>query len=63
MANAMNILEYIEEQMLQHGMSEEDASRCANILFNDDGWTDDGGAYDYDAEKRYWQELAEECGE
>ena len=56
----MTILDYIEEQMLQHGMTEEDASRCANILFNDDGWTDDEDDYDYDAERRYWKELEEE---
>lgn len=54
---AMNILDYIEEQMLQHGMTEEDASRCADVLFNDDWETDD--EYDYDAEKRYWDELDE----
>ena len=35
-----NILEYIEELMDQ-GMSEEDASRCANVMYGDDGWDDD----------------------
>ena len=55
---AMNILDYIEEQMLQHGMTEEEASRCADVLFNDDWETDD-----YDAEKRYWEELDEMEGE
>lgn len=55
---AMNILDYIEEQMLQHGMTEEDASRCADVLFNDN-WAEDD-EYDYDAEKRYWDELEEE---
>ena len=29
----MNILEYIEE-LMDHGMSEEDAGRCADIMFN-----------------------------
>lgn len=51
----MNILDYIEEQMLQHGMTEEEASRCADVLFNDDWEMDD----DYDTEKRYWDELEE----
>lgn len=54
----MTILDYIEEQMLQHGMTEEEASRCADVLFNDNWEMDD--EYDYDAEERYWQELAEE---
>ena len=35
-----NILEYIEE-LMDGGMSEEDASKCANVMFNDDGWEDD----------------------
>jgi len=35
-----NILEYIEELMDQ-GMSEEDACRCANVMYGDDGWDDD----------------------
>lgn len=31
----MNILEYIEE-LIENGYSQEDAERCANIVFNDD---------------------------
>lgn len=34
-----NILEYIES-LMDEGMSEEDACRCANIMYNDD-WDDD----------------------
>ena len=34
----MNILEYIES-LMDAGMSEEDASRCADIMYNDD-WGD-----------------------
>ena len=35
-----NILEYIDE-LMDSGLSEEDASRCANVMYGDDGWTDD----------------------
>lgn len=31
----MNILEYIDE-LIEQGYSEEDAERCADIMFNDD---------------------------
>ena len=31
----MNILDYIES-LMDRGMSEEDASRCADIMYNDD---------------------------
>ena len=54
----MNILEYIESLMDQ-GMSEESASRCAHALYSDDPWIDED-EYDYDAEKRYWDDLAQE---
>ncbi len=47
--SGMNILEYIDELMDQ-GMSEEDASLCADIMFNlnwDTGYDDDYDPYDY----------------
>ena len=37
---AKNILEYIDE-LMDGGMSEEDASRCANVMYNDDAWDDE----------------------
>ena len=36
--DGMNILEYIEF-LIDGGMSEENASRCADIVYNDD-WGD-----------------------
>ena len=52
----MTILDYIEEQMLQHGMTEEEACRSANALYGEDEWTDDEN---YDDEEKYWEELNE----
>lgn len=37
---AKNILEYIDE-LMDRGMSEEDASRCANVMYNDGAWDDE----------------------
>ena len=31
----MNILEYIND-LIEHGYSEEDAERCADVLFSDE---------------------------
>ena len=39
---ANNILEYIDE-LMDGGMSEEDASRCANVMYGDGHWTEDEG--------------------
>lgn len=54
-----NILEYIEE-LMDSGMSEEDASRCANVMYNDDGWDDDEEYDDYNA---WCERMNEEIGE
>lgn len=35
----MNILEYVE-MLIENGYTQEDAERCADVMFNDD--------YDYD---------------
>ena len=49
----MNVLEYIEELMDQ-GMSEEDAGRCADCLYSDE-WEaeDDYGYYRSDIDDSY----------
>ncbi len=49
----MNILEYIE-MLMDGGMSEEDACRCANVMYNDDGWDDD------ESQDVYYEEYSEE---
>lgn len=54
-----NILEYIEE-LMDSGMSEEDASRCANVMYGDDGWDDDEEYDDYNA---WCERMNEEFGE
>ena len=54
-----NLLEYIEE-LMEAGMSEEDASRCANVMYNDDGWDDDEEYDDYNA---WCERMNEEFGE
>ena len=54
-----NILEYIEE-LMDSGMSEEDASRCANVMYRDDGWDDDEEYDDYNA---WCERMNEEFGE
>ena len=45
----MDILEYIEELMDQ-GMTEEDAYRCANVVINDNWY---GNIPDYEDNSRY----------
>ncbi len=44
----MNILEYIES-LMDKGMSEEDASRCAYVMYNDYRDDEDDDYYDDDA--------------
>ena len=43
----MNILEYIES-LMDKGMSEEDAARCADVMFNDDWDMGDDEQNDYE---------------
>ena len=35
-----NILDYIND-LIEQGYREEDAEKMANIMFNDDGWSDE----------------------
>lgn len=54
----MNILEYIE-MLMDSGMSEEEASVCADILYHDD--YDDGDDYHYYDDDMTQDDSWDEC--